>query len=535
MLRTSHFVLAGIICIASFVRLYALGTIPHGLTWDEAATGYNGFTIFTTRRDEWLVKLPVSFKSFGDYKAATAIYLNGFFTYFFGMNPWAVRLPFALLGIGSVIVFYFFLKILFAEHSLSEKLALLGTALLAASPWHIHFSRIAFEAGVSFFFVLGGLTLLLFFLKQSSAIKTGYKWLILNGSALAFALGVYAYHSAKIVVPLLFILIIICNFKEFKKTFFPYLCSSFLILIVLLLPLITDTISGNAGQRAGVLFIFDAIPVYKMIEVFLKNFLLHLEPGFMIYGKTLTLRHGPGAWSVLLPVTYALAIVGLFGYFFPKVRRHLQQKKPYLFGIGIAVIGLIPASLSYEVPHANRALFALPGFILLTLLGIEHLNNFFINQVEPAMAAILKNTIFGILICLEVFFFISFLNYYFVTFAAESASDFQDGYLQALTIAKDYEKGKNGRPEVANIIVDGTYGQPYIYALFVKKPDPFWYQGGVLNRYVFVNKVTITDFDRPSALLVAVPNDTLPIERADHLIYGSDGSLRFALFYTGNK
>ncbi|NCQ11990.1 MAG: hypothetical protein GW809_07600, partial [Bacteroidetes bacterium] len=87
------FLVLSILVLSIFLRFYKLGTVPHGMTWDEAAIGYNGFAIFNTRRDEWLQRLPVSFQSFGDYKAPLAIYLNGIFTYLFGLNLFAVRLP----------------------------------------------------------------------------------------------------------------------------------------------------------------------------------------------------------------------------------------------------------------------------------------------------------------------------------------------------------------------------------------------------------------------------------------------------------
>ena len=85
-----------ILLLATALRFYKLGQVPHGMTWDEAAIGYNGYAVLTTRRDEWLKRFPISFQSFGDYKAPLAIYLNGLFTFVFGMNLWAVRLPFAL-------------------------------------------------------------------------------------------------------------------------------------------------------------------------------------------------------------------------------------------------------------------------------------------------------------------------------------------------------------------------------------------------------------------------------------------------------
>src|SRR3990172_10276994 len=104
-----------ILLLAAGLRLYQLGQVPHGMYWDEAAIGYNGYAVLTTRRDEWLTRLPVSFWSFGDYKAPLAIYLNGLFTAVFGMTLWAVRVPFALSGVGVVLGMIYLTRVVFEQ------------------------------------------------------------------------------------------------------------------------------------------------------------------------------------------------------------------------------------------------------------------------------------------------------------------------------------------------------------------------------------------------------------------------------------
>ena len=78
--KPSFIVFLGILLLASILRFYQLGNIPRGMSWDEVAIGYNGYGIATVRRDEWLNRLPITFKSFGDFKAPLAIYINALFT-----------------------------------------------------------------------------------------------------------------------------------------------------------------------------------------------------------------------------------------------------------------------------------------------------------------------------------------------------------------------------------------------------------------------------------------------------------------------
>jgi len=129
-------------------------------------------------------------------------------------------------------------------------------------------------------------------------------------------------------------------------------------------------------------------------------------------------------------------------------------------------------------------------------------------------------------------FFVSYLYHYYTLFAAQSAADFQDGYLAAFRFALPYERGEEGKREVDKIIFTSDYGQPYIYALFVRQTNPIWYQGGSLAKYEFKDEVTIGDLERENTLVVASNQDDLlgAGTKADKVINGSDGSPRFRIY-----
>src|SRR3989304_5506148 len=82
-------------------------------------------------------------------------------------------------------------------------------------------------------------------------------------------------------------------------------------------------------------------------------------------------------------------------------------------------------------------------------------------------------------------------------------------YLAAFGFAPPYERGEEGKREVDKIIFTGGYGQPYIYALFVRQTNPIWYQGGSLAKYEFKDEVTIGDLERENKLVVASNQDDL--------------------------
>ena len=77
------------------------------LLWDEAALGYNAYSISQTLRDEYGQFMPLIFKSFGDYKPGLYVYLAVPFVTIFGLNEISVRLPSIILGALSPILLFF--------------------------------------------------------------------------------------------------------------------------------------------------------------------------------------------------------------------------------------------------------------------------------------------------------------------------------------------------------------------------------------------------------------------------------------------
>jgi 4-amino-4-deoxy-L-arabinose transferase-like glycosyltransferase len=83
--------------LGTFFRLYRLSSYPP-LLWDEAALGYNSYSILKTGRDEFGQVLPLIFKSFGDYKPGLYIYLTLPFVKLLGLSVLSVRLPGVIFG-----------------------------------------------------------------------------------------------------------------------------------------------------------------------------------------------------------------------------------------------------------------------------------------------------------------------------------------------------------------------------------------------------------------------------------------------------
>src|ERR687884_248633 len=102
--------LIGIIFVAAILRLYQLGSIPISPDWDEAALGYNAYSIYHTGRDEYGKFLPVVLRSFDDYKPALYTYFIIPFLPVLDLTVATVRLPSVLFGILTVLATYYLVK-----------------------------------------------------------------------------------------------------------------------------------------------------------------------------------------------------------------------------------------------------------------------------------------------------------------------------------------------------------------------------------------------------------------------------------------
>lgn len=511
-----------VIFLAFTLRLYKFAEVPHGMTWDEAAIGYNGYAVATTRRDEWIDFLPISFQSFGDYKAPFAIYLVGFFTLIFDLSLFTVRLPFFLSSIVTVVAVILLARKVFDFTSeYKDAISLLAGFWVAVSPWHFHYSRVGFESQMALtFFVIA------YYLLISAFEKTKVKLSYLLSSIFFFVLMIYTYHSSKVFVPLFALYFLAKYFKviwqEKIKIFFAVTFG-----ILLLLPFIYDAFWGSGLTRASVV-------VLNVTTI--KNFLSHFSLEFLLFGETNTLRHGTGTIGVLYPTTFIFLLSGLIAWYINYFKN--DQRKNLSNFLFIIFAGILPAAITNESPHSNRAFLSFIGFIFVALYGFYFLaEKIYSSQLNKTLVGskqetnILFKSFLGTVIFLEILTSIFFFDHYFNVFAKKSADDFKDGYIEAMQIAEKYEKGI-GVEAVEKIIFSNYYGQPYIYAIFVRKSSPMNYRAGSLIKYQFSDKVDISDLERPNALIIGSSNDVLPIEKADYLIYGSDGEIKFKIFDT---
>lgn len=178
-----------------FFRIYKIDSIPGGIDVDEAAFGFNAYSILKTAKDEWGEFLPLdAFLSFGDYKLPLFFYLLIPGITLFGLKITVIRLTSVFLGALTIFLLLLLAKNLKKFIKDNENgfviVPVLSAILLSISPWHMVMSRKGTEQVCS----LLVLTIAsLFFLKYLK--KTTAKNLVLF--TLFFIFSCASYYSSR--------------------------------------------------------------------------------------------------------------------------------------------------------------------------------------------------------------------------------------------------------------------------------------------------------------------------------------------------
>lgn len=206
------------ICLALLLYLPKYGLVPAGLNRDEAALGYNAYSLLKTGKDEWGKSWPISLTSFGDQKLPGYVYSLIPLIAIFGLETWVVRLPSLLAGLivilsGGLIATQL-TKLAKYEKRTQVAISWVAMLLIAISPWSMHFSRVAYETHLAMAFFMSSLACLLF------ALDTKRKLLqrsLLSAAGLLAGLTLLTYHSYQIFIPLFLLSFLLIFFKQIKK------------------------------------------------------------------------------------------------------------------------------------------------------------------------------------------------------------------------------------------------------------------------------------------------------------------------------
>lgn len=450
----SVFLLGSIVVIAGFLRLYKIGSVPPSLSWDEVSIGYNAYSILKTGRDEHGRLLPLdTFVAYGDYKPPLAIYAAVPAVALFGLNEFAVRLPSAVAGMLTVLLTYFLVLELFG----ASHLALLTSALLAISPWHIQLSRAGFEANIAVFFVILGIIL---------TLKTRRNPMFWVFALLPFVAALYTFNSARYFTPL-FGLGLIAYLRPFGRTSLKWLAAGVVVSVLAMLPILPHLFSKEARLRFTEVNIFsdpsvvvtanermdydDRSPVGRILHnrrigyarSYLLHFFDHFDPQFLFVRGDGNPKFSIQDVGQLYLIEFPFLLIGTYWI----VSRYKAQGLLLLYWLIAAVI---PAAVARETPHALRIENSLPVWQIFIAAGIVASFRY----------------IRLLVIVLYIFSVSYYLHNYYVHYPKEYSGEWQYGYREALAYVQPL-KSRYDR-----IYLTESIGRPYMYVLFYEQTDP---------------------------------------------------------------
>lgn len=458
-------ILISILVLAAVFRIYRLGINPPHLTPDEAALGYNAYSILKTGKDEYGKLFPIIFKSFGDYKPGLYVYLTVPFVAILGLTEFAIRLPSALMGVAAVLLLYKIVKEFFEN----ENLSLLSALMLAFNPWHIHFSRGAWEINFALTLTLAGVYFFLKSLKKQ-------KFLII--SAAFFGLTLLTYQGAKLSSAIVVLILLLLHSKKVLKFKTKTLLKSALVGIVISIPIILTLFSGRAGrlkvfsvfsyrrpaeylkgqlsqggEKVGnVTYYLFHSEVLSISRGIIGRYFNHFSGRFLFFdGDWQNPRHTAPNHGVLLLADLIFVVVGLV-----YLLRNLN-KKEYKFVLLWLALAPLPAALSRDQVHAVRAFNMLVPYVMTSAIGIY----WFVQKSN-----IKKLVTVGLYAASLIYY----LDALFIHLPIHNSMYWEYGYKQVVEVVEA------NKDRFEKVHFRQSFAQPYIYYLFYTKYDPAKYQ-----------------------------------------------------------
>lgn len=462
----NNYLIIFIVLLGTVLRLWNISSNPPHLTPDEAALGYNAYSLMQSGRDEHGQLLPIIFKSFGDYKPGLYIYLTIPFIWVFGLTEFAVRLPSAFAGITAVYLLFLITNKLFRD----KNLALISAALLAVNPWSVHFSRSAWEVNLALCLTLAAIYFFLLALKKQ-------KYLYL--SAVFFGSTLLAYQGAKLSSSLVLLILLILHHKKIFKFNRKILAGSFWAGFLMALPVLLSFLTGKTGRltvfsvfsyprpkdylaaflsqaevskNSLIYYIFYSEPL-NFLRGILGRYFNHFSTRFLFFvGDWQNVRHTPPYHGTMLLADLPFLVLGLFAIFKDRL------KKAHWFFVIWLIVAPLPSALSRDQVHAVRALNMLVPLVFVSAFGI----NFILKNFRKA-AIVLTCALYSLSV-------IYFLDAEFIHLPKAQSKFWEYGYKQ---IVHEISPIQGNYQEV---VLQQSYAQPYIYFLFFQKYPPGEFQ-----------------------------------------------------------
>jgi len=414
--RSSFIILTLIVVVAIALRVIGLGDVPPPFFRDEAEKGYNAWCLWKTGADYEGRRLPLFINVFGAYTSAIYQYATAPLVGIFGLKVWTVRLTAALVGIATVVFLY-----LLARALLDLPTALVAAAVLAISPWHVHFSRWAQQ---------GIFMPLLFTLAAWGTVRFRQGWRAgLPIAAAAIGLSAYAYDVGRVLAPLFLLLLVAVARRDLRQ------CKVWAIVSALVLAIfVAPTLWFVIHQPDEALARFRRISIAQpgmlpaqVVGQFVVNYAKHFDPIYLAFRGDREPRHSIGKTGEIYPLELPFLLLGI--YFLARRRNaacgELGRAAAAMIIGWIAIAPVASSMTNVGIPHALRSLAAVPAFALAIAVGL-------VESVRLVPDKAGKISIISLLVFAELILMGCSAFYYFKIYPSTSVEVWQCGFKEAL-------------------------------------------------------------------------------------------------------
>lgn len=421
-----------LLIIGIFLRLYKVDSIPPHLSNDEISIAYDAYSIAYSGKDEHGNSYPISFPSYGTYKAPLYTYVLSPLVRIFGNTELVVRLPSIVAGLLTILV----IGLIAYELTSKRQIALWAGVLLSITPWHIYASRMAWEANLALLFLSLGIWLMM------------RKKLLF--SSIILVISMYGYHTEWLLVPLI---MLVGGIIYFKKSVWKF----WIVSLILALPLFIDYVmhaGPSARAKTELIWSTPGTGLLDILIMLIRNYISYLNPktlflnGLNILVKDNPFTPGLLLWPMIVPI-----IIGL------------KKIKNKFFWIWL-LLSPVTAALTIGDFSLIRNLNSVIPLVILAAVGL--------NKINKVWWSLFLLTLFN------------FSLIYFWHFPRELGETFQ-GYRPVAYYLKTIES------EATEIYVDYRYGSyrwglgkeysgiPYLYLAFFQRWNPSITQNRVIN------------------------------------------------------
>ncbi|MFA6602460.1 MAG: glycosyltransferase family 39 protein [Candidatus Shapirobacteria bacterium] len=463
-----NFVLIIILLLNFLLRIVGSDKSPASINWDEASLGYNAYSLLTTGKDDFGYKLPLTLRSFEDYKPALYSYLSIIPVKIMGLSQSSIRMISAIAGTLALIPLWWLLRTYIA----SEWLALIMVGLLGLGPLRLHFSRVALESNLSMAFFSFGVWWWIKGMKEKENAK-----LLLTGSLMMIG-AVLSYHSARVAAPLLAIFLItdplqIIIKKQLGQVNWKKAGLTAGVIIISVLTVMTISGAGNVTTRLGQENIGRFYP-YISKEVFRGGLIDWIMNNPIYYlagtlsGHALSFispaNFGPTLYHWIRNSVQFIPSIHYIGFietifFIPGLVLVLRQLKnrEYRNLFYIFLAGVTPTVITWNWFHTLRAVNMLMVIEITAVVGIVGM----LDVIKWKKVAL------GLLVVAFGFQSIFLVNNELVYAVTENYMDYQPGGFKE-GVEKLMVEAKNAQ----KVIVDTSQAQGYIFLMFYGKYPP---------------------------------------------------------------